>query len=382
MRQRREIIILAALFLALIGFTIWAQQAPAEDEVSVRPTTHSSRPEGALALYRWLDAIGYNVQRLEYTEFELDDTVDALFVLSPAQPFNRTQTDRLLEWVEGGGTLIISEDTPRLFGGGSAVLEALEIEAGFPDGEQSSAIIERATILQPLLSDPPVQELLVRTDQVLTSERTDFVPIAGSSEATVLAGLKQGAGYIYISSASYPFTSAGLADENNAAMVLNLLRRVPPGGRILFDEYHHGYFTPPSLRTLILNSPWGRALIYALAILVLYLLLTGRRFGRPVPLREEVARRSSAEYVENMADLFQRGGKREYILRHYYVHLKRRLARPFGLSPAMEDERFVAELASVRDIDAAKLRELLTRMRQPPPDESTLLRLINEADTF
>jgi hypothetical protein len=382
MNRRREIITLSILFLALIGVVIWSQREPSDDQISMRPTTHSSSPEGALALYRWLDGLGYNVQRLEYTEFALDDDVDALFVLSPPEDFNRTQTERLLRWVEGGGTLIISEDTPQLFGSGSTVLDELDIETGFYTAEENAQSIERANVLQPLFNQPPVSELLVYTDQVITSERHDLVPLVGVPEGTVLAGLKQGAGYIYLSSASYPFTSAGLADMGNAAMVLNLLRRVPVGGTILFDEYHHGYYAPPSLRARILANPWGRAAIYALATLALFLVLTGRRFGRPVPLREEIARRSSAEYVENMADLFQRGGKRAYILQHYYVNFKRRLARPFGLSPALDDERFVEELGRVREIDTGKLRALLSRMRQPPADEATLLRLVAEADQF
>ena len=63
--------------------------------------------------------------------------------------------------------------------------------------------------------------------------------------------------------------------------MLNLLRRVPPGGRVLFDEIHHGYDTPPSAGGALTN-PWGWAALYALTAVTLYLILTGRRFGRPV----------------------------------------------------------------------------------------------------
>ena len=380
MNQRRELIILGLLFLALVAFTVLGQQEGSDEQTSARPTTHSSSPAGGLALLRWLDGLGYDARRLEYREFELDTDVAALFVLSPAEAFNRSQTERLLDWVDTGGTLIITEDSPQLFGGGSTVLEALKIETGFYRQDDANAAIERAPMLQPTFSDPPLADLLVRTDQVLRTERLDAVPLAGVADGVVLLGLKQGAGYIYIASASHPFTSGGLRDSANAALVLNMLRRVPPGGTVLFDEYHHGYYAPPSLRALILGNPWGRATIYALAVIALYLLVTGRRFGRPVPLAEEVARRSSAEYVENMADLFQRGGKREFIVRHYYASLKRRLARPFGISPGLNDDQFVRELARYRTLDEPALRDLLARLRRPPASEAELLRLVAEAD--
>jgi hypothetical protein len=130
-----------------------------------------------------------------------------------------------------------------------------------------------------------------------------------------------------------------------------------------------------------MSNAWGWALVYVLAMLALYLLLTGRRFGRPVPLREEVARRSSAEYVESMADMFQRGKKRDFVLQHYYTRFKRRLAKPYGINPRLEDQRFVTELAHYRSIDQAALLNMLGRLRQQQIGEDDLLRVVQEADS-
>jgi hypothetical protein len=157
---------------------------------------------------------------------------------------------------------------------------------------------------------------------------------------------------------------------------------VPPGGRIQFDEYHHGYFTPPSTTGIVLGSPWGWAAAYAVIAIALYLILSGRRFGRPVPLREEIARRSSAEYVESMADLFQRGGKRAYILRHYHAAFKRRLAKPFGANPQLPDQEFVRELARFREMDEPALLALLARLQSQQASEAVLVGAVAEADRF
>jgi hypothetical protein len=242
--------------------------------------------------------------------------------------------------------------------------------------------IEWAPVRQPVFDAPPLQEALVRTDRVLESERVDVVPLLGRDTASVLVGVQQGEGYVYVASALFPFTNDGLRAEQNAALVLNLLRRAPPDARVVFDEWHHGFFEPPSLRSTVLSNAWGWALIYGALILVAYLILSGRRFGRPIPLAEEVARRSSAEYVDNIAGLLQRGGKRDYLREHYLSALKRRLARPYGLNPALDDPVFAEELCRYRPIDRAKLEELLRRLRRPGLSDEELLRLLAEADTL
>jgi hypothetical protein len=159
-----------------------------------------------------------------------------------------------------------------------------------------------------------------------------------------------------------------------------MLRRVPAGGRIEFDEYHHGFFTPPSTGKVLFGNPWGWGAAYAVLVIGMYLVLGGRRFGRPIPLREEMARRSSAEYIESMADLFQRGGKRAYILKHYHSVLKRRLARKDGANPQLDDADFVRELARARPIDEQALTALLQRLRAENPGEAELVRAVADAD--
>jgi hypothetical protein len=161
-----------------------------------------------------------------------------------------------------------------------------------------------------------------------------------------------------------------------------MLRRAPAGGRVQFDEYHHGFFTPPSTTRVLLSSPWGWAAAYAVLAIALYLILGGRRFGRPIPLKEELVRRSSAEYVESMADLFQRGGKRGYILKHYHSAFKRALARKDGINPQLDDAEFARELSRARDINEPALLALLARLRSAKASEAELVRVVIEADAM
>ena len=379
MKNRRDILILAGLFLALILFVAFGPGRRPEQAGPSGPTTHSSEGDGALALYNWTRAMGYDARRLEYRAFELGETDAALVILNPSREVKRAEARATLDWVERGGTLILADDTSALFGAGNALLDELAIDTAV---YTAATRLERVEPAQPALDQPPVGAAPVVAERVLVPRVDDYVALLGQPGALIVAGVKRGSGYIYLSAATRPFTNDGLRDAENAALVLNMLRRVPAGGRVQFDEYHHGYFTPPSTTRTLLGSPWGWAAAYGALALALYLALSGRRFGRPVPLKEEIARRSSAEYVESMADLFQRGGKRAYILSHYHAAFKRRLARPAGVNPQLPDEQFVRELARARELDEPALLALLARLRGERLDEATLVRAVAEADAY
>jgi hypothetical protein len=379
LKNRRDILIIVGLFIALILFIVLGPGRQPQPSDPARATTHSSAPEGALALYTWARAIGYDARRLEYRDFALDERDAALVILNPNQPINRAQSRVVLDWVAAGGTLVLADDGGGFFGPQNALLDDLRFDTAV---YSSTQVIRQAAPAQPALDQPPTGRALLQTGRVLVPLRDDYVKLMGPPDAVVVAGVKVGGGYAYVSSAAYPFTNEGLRDPENAALALNMLRRVPAGGRVQFDEYHHGYFTPPSTTGILLGNPWGWGAAYAVTVLALYLLLGGRRFGRPIPLKEEVARRSSAEYVESMADLFQRGGKRGYILRHYYSALKRRLARKDGINPRLDDAEFARELARARHVDERELLALLARLRADRPSEADLVRAVADADAL
>jgi hypothetical protein len=379
MKNRRDILIISGLFLALILFVAFGPGRRPPDSGPSGPTTHSSEEDGALALYNWARALGYDARRLEYRAFALDEQDAALVILNPRERIDRAQSRAMLDWVERGGTLIFAEDGSAFFSPANDLLDELDVETTV---YSTTATIESAAPAQPALDQPPFAQAPVQTGRKLVLRTDDYANLLGAPDAVVVAGIKRGSGYIYLSAAAYPFTNAGLRDPENAALALNMLRRVPAGGRIQFDEYHQGFFTPPSTTKIVFGSPWGWAAAYGMLALALYLILSGRRFGRPVPLREEIERRSSAEYVESMADLFQRGGKRAYILGHYHAAFKRRLAKPLGVNPQLPDEEFTRELARQRELDEAALLAMLARLRAERADETALVQTVAAADAL
>jgi len=378
MMQLRDLLLIATLFGILIAFVV-VSPGRAPSLAPDTPTTYSSAPTGALALYEWTRAMGYDARRLEYRPFELTDEDAVLVMLNPSAAISKDHARHIRTWVERGGTLIFAEDTPALFGLSDALLDELQMRMTVITGTQ---MIERAPALQPVFDQPPVRELNARPQRALAPQRNDYAPLFGATDQILIAGVRIGQGYVYISATTHPFTNRGLRDRQHAALVLNMLRRAPPGGRVLFDEYHHGLVAPPAPTDGLLRTPWGWAGIYAATVTALFLLLGGRRFGRAVPLKEERERRSSAEYVESIADLYQRGGKRAYMLRHFYASFKRRLAQPYGINPQVDDREFVYQLARLRPIDEAALLALLAQLRATPASDAELLRVVAAADAF
>jgi len=378
MRQLRDLLLIAALFGVLIAFVV-VGPGRAPSLAPDAPTTYSSAPTGALVLYEWMRAMGYDARRLEYRPFELTDDDAVLVMLNPSAAISKDHARHIRTWVERGGTLIFAEDTPALFGLSDALLDELQMRMTVITGTQ---MIERAPALQPVFDQPPVRELNARPQRALAPQRNDYAPLFGAADQILIAGVRIGQGYVYISATTHPFTNSGLRDRQHAALVLNMLRRAPPGGRVLFDEYHHGLVAPPAPTDGLLRTPWGWAGVYVATVTALFLLLGGRRFGRAVPLKEERERRSSAEYVESIADLYQRGGKRAYMLRHFYADFKRRLAQPYGINPQADDREFVYQLARVRPIEEAALLALLMQLRATPASDAELLRVVAAADAF
>lgn len=391
MRIARELLL---ILTPLVIAAVIAVQASSEQATT--PTTDllsdSTAPNGAKAVYLWLETLGYRVERMEYREFEFDHGTGVLLVLAPSNRPLKDELTTMRRWVEDGGTLIVAASAP------SPLAQLPGIEPSIA-GDASAAVLDEFGIElrplpspqvdsapgQPLLLRPAVSQARVEASHFIAGSPR-LVPYLGDPEHPVAASLEVGQGRVYVLASTYALSNQGLDNADNAALLLNWLP--PPGdaGVVAFDEIHHGRSDVRPLPYYLVREPWGWALLYALGVAFLYLALDGRRFGRAVPSVVDT-RRSAAEYVVSVADLLRRGGKSSWAARHYERRLRRQLAVACGLEVTLETAALATRLNKVDQVTGGvtgrEAREVLLELDDGASkgiSEDRLVQLAAKAD--
>src|SRR6202022_2888282 len=158
------------------------------------------------------------------------------------------------------------------------------------------------------------------------------VPLLRNVKGDVLAvRTAVGSGQLIAMSDPLVLCNGYLRLADNGRFAADLIALTPNGGRVLFDEFHHGQIAgnAPTATAWVL-TPWGAALALAVIVIVAGLALRGRAFGPPIPLRQS-ADRSSAEYAAAVGSLLHRTGARRVTLEPLPSATRRTVAERVGL---------------------------------------------------
>jgi len=384
LRSERLILVLAFVVLVVVSVVNVVARQPSPVVLPYLST--SSAPQGGLALYSWLDAIGEVPRRLEKTPLDLRG-LDALFVLEPRNPYTKGETTAMKSWVSRGGVLVMLLDDkadaslPRSF--------SLDIVAFDSFTGAASAPVP----VQPLLAHPPLPTLSVRPSAYVLASSPAVVPVlavvergAEQKAASLTSGARPvlvyrafGRGRVYAGTVPSVFSNKDIGRGDNRLLVLNVLAGTLPGGRVGFDDAHilpptiaEAAGSVPSLMDDIGGTGWGRALLYALALLALYVLFTGRRLGRALPAIPDRGR-SLSEYIVSMAGIFQRAHLRGAVFALWQDDLRQTLAGP-GVQRERDDVALVDEAVRRSDLSPHERDEALELLAPANRlDERTLI---------
>lgn len=302
---------------------------------------------GAGALRRYLEALGARTTTLQGERFAPDvSTASVLFILGATEAITPTDAENVKKFVSAGGTAVVATDV--------GIFERPLLDA-FGLSISGLALPGTHPLSSAAFADPPARALAVdRAGSLSLGPRA--LALASDGRTTIAAAVREGRGTFYVVASLGPFLASGLGQADNARVALAFARdAVAQGGTVAFDEYHHGFH--PSADVLVLmQTTWpGRALVFAVAAGFLYLALSGRRLGPPVPLDPRPAR-SSLEYIRGFAGLVRRSGRGEIARRRLRRDLRGGLARALGLDPGMDFERVLATLAATDRGRAAEAR--------------------------
>ena len=365
MRRVDPLYVLTAVLLVVTIAVLVAttSSGPETTATSRSGSVYDDGPGGAGTLRRFLEAMGARTATIEGEAFAIDPGTRVVLILGAIETITANDAERLRTFVRAGGTVVLATDLAFLERG------ALELFGVRPGGFAAPG---RHALAAAAFADPPASMLLIDRGISVGGPRTTV--LAGDERSALAVAAKEGSGLFIAVGSVGPFLGSGLGEADNARAVLNLVKPALAGGIVAFDEYHHGSHPTSELLVLVENTWPGRALAFVVIATFLYLVLSGRRIGPPVPLVVRPAR-SSLEYIRGFAGLVRRSGRGEIARRRLRADLQRGLARAYGLDPGTPFERVLVTVAA-NDRERAARARAIDEALQSPLREDELLRTV------
>ena len=302
----------ASLVIAWVTAVLDPKPEPLVEDL--RMSTDNAQPRGARGVYLWLRGIGYSVRSLRAPLSADEDWGDALFLLEPTEELGATDVDKVLEWVAGGGVLVVAPGYDPTLVDSLAARVTFEEDPTEADEVSGDRIVsdhgdawryrEMAQGDRGMFAYPVGEIAFLGTRRVADPSGEHSVLFARHDRG-VVAELFEGEGAILVFPEPDLLTNRGIAKADNVELLASLVHDwIPSGATIVFDDYDHGLRVSGSLATFLARRRPG---LVALAIVVAGLLAV-QRYGRSLTRRPDggTARRRPTEFVEALGALYQR----------------------------------------------------------------------------
>lgn len=367
--MRLETLALAAAIAILVGVTVAQQRTGAPSSPLDSYSTYDAGSGGYRAFYELLAREGLRVERFELRPAFLDSTIATLVYAEPvardprAQDPTRADIDELEAWVRGGGSLfyIGSDDAAAAAG----ILGLPRVARARPRaGDEARSAIA-----------PDLRALGVANIAAGEVLRYAVVPrrirvLLGDGRGALVVRYALGRGNVTAAIDRVAFDNAGIVVGDRARLAYALARPTRRDGVVAFDEVPHGYATPDRWWSIV-PRPFAIALGIALAALLIAIAGAALRLGPPlVPVPRDD--RSSADFVDAVASLYERNGDVRGTLVDAAASTTRAIARAHGLASTATNEEIAARIER-NDVRASFVT--MTRLASDGfADDSTLVR--------
>jgi len=303
-----------------------------------------------------------------------------LVILDPTEPFADEEVDRLVRWVQGGGTLLVGIE------GLWDDLTGAQTDTGPPYVKLAAAfgVAARRQQAEPLTTATPVptSPLGRGVAKVATSTHYVLAPLDGQDSASkwaeeefsrervrclvphpagsltyhlvadgrpIVASFAYGRGQVYVTSDVQMLANSLLPRDDNVAFAANLIWRNAASRTVYFDEYHHRFGERRLMASQVDPAPLNRSLLVVLAGVVLLLIGKAIRFGAPVAVFGP-RRRAASEYVEALADLWRGAEAYPWAVAQIAAAFRHRAAAEVGLRASASADVLAATLAARRGV--------------------------------
>jgi hypothetical protein len=352
--------VVLVVILVLLRGNSSSQSSPTHESTS-------DAPDGTSALRAYAQAMGHSTGTIE-GDFSLPSASGLLFIFTPG-PFNSDEVQQVNSWLSSGGVVVYAAED------GDP-----QVDAQFALRRSASDVPAAARAAAPILGG--VQSLSGATTALAFSTSAGQVPLFRGPSGAVLA-LEESVGHGELIALTDPLVLCNgyLNKADNGRLAADLFALTPPGGSVLFDEFHHGAIASQSPETDWMTTPWGLALLSAVLIVFAGLAIRGRGFGPTISLRPR-AERSSAEYATAVGGLLHRTGARRLTLDTLLAASRRAVAERVGLGSDTPLDQIETTVAQRAPQIAAELKRAQQRADQAADSETELLDVAKKLHTL
>jgi hypothetical protein len=366
-RRDRRAIVLALVVLVVVGIALVLVAAPGRRSSGPPLDPRSTDPDGARAAMELADRLGADVR---LTSDLPDADTDVALLLDDL--VRGDDADELLEWVEGGGVLVVADRSSDLAPTSRVVLGGVLEDTTELEPDRCDVALAGVAALGTIETPPPVAAF-------------DLPPGAqgcySSGDRAVLVTERRGDGTLVAFGAARAFTNAHLAQADNAGLFAALA--VPfEGARLdvfVAGEDADAVRAPEDAGSLGDVVPTGAALalLQLVVAFVVYALHRGRRLGTPVPEDPPVAVAGS-ELVRAVGAMLEAAGARDRAAASLRRAARRRLAERFGMPASSSAPEVAAAVAARTSLAPERLHAAL--LDGAVADDAALQALSTELD--
>jgi hypothetical protein len=193
-----------------------------------------------------------------------------------------------------------------LFGPASVAARPETIQAPLPSGESLTVELKGPRWSIASTQEPDSGAARTKPSPPAKDKEAARLQLAGDERGGVLFRFPVGQGAVYVLLDEFAWTNPGLDQGDNARVLAAILAREIRGGVLALDEYRHGHGRAESFLTYLLNLP-GSAVFMQLAAVWSLLYVYGRNVRlKPVEAYVERQRRTAQEYIDAVAQLYER----------------------------------------------------------------------------